>query len=212
MPLIATIVARVARQGKVFAMSAFWKMWWTPPRRPPWQSGPTLLSVLRQWDGRQPIRFLDDTAVVENAIGIASDAEKGVSPHDSDRADAHSNIGRVQIVLDSLTNLVRKNDDKRRIALYEIAMKVPMSRYGDQVLDALKRQSVIGAKDVRPHARWLVHHAAHCEPLRLGILLLGLAGTKDDTADLQVIAKHDAFARFAAMAMNNLLGDIVANP
>jgi hypothetical protein len=65
----------------------------------------------------------------------------------------------------------------------------------------------VGPKDVRPHARWSVNIAAHREPLLLGVLLLGLAGTKEDVADLQVIGKHDDFSPLVALAIMNLLGE-----
>jgi hypothetical protein len=49
-------------------------------------------------------------------------------------------------------------------------------------------QSDFVPEELLPHAHRLVRIAAHREPLKLDIVLLGLAGTEDDVDDLMVLA------------------------
>jgi len=82
------------------------------------------------------------------------------------------------------------------------------------MIQELCRQREFGQDDLRPHARWLVRAARHREPLKLGILLLGLSGAEDDLSGVEgdlenlfVVARHDEFTLFAAIAIGKLLED-----
>ncbi len=109
----------------------------------------------------------------------------------------------------ALARLVREGADEARAALYRLYLDQTLSPHSDAILEELRRQDEFGPDDVRPHARWLVRHAAHREPLKLGILLLGACGTGDDIADLSELARHDEFTLFAAVAAGNLVADPV---
>jgi hypothetical protein len=181
----------------VMSMSAFSRFWGAAKERPPWEDGPLIFSLLREWDGNGAQPFLTGAAI----------ASGNHTSHSSGGRGEPSVADLVQSVLNALKHLVQKNDDKRRIELYRVALKVPIGRCADELLDTLRRQDAVGPKDVRPHARWLVSIAAHREPLLLGVVLLGLAGTKEDVLDLQLIGKHNDFSPLVALAIKNLLGE-----
>jgi hypothetical protein len=163
-------------------MAPFMKSWWRVTNPRPWEISSSIYRLLRDWNGREALALPEMLAETERAV--------------------------VDEVIEALKALVHRSDDKRRMALYQLAMRTPMLYFGDRILDALRRQSSVGPKDLRPHARWLLRHSAHSEPLRLGILLLGMAGTKEDVADLNVLGRHDEFAPLVATAVRNLLGEI----
>jgi len=179
------------------SMAPFSRFWGAARERPPWEDGPLIYSLLREWDGNGPHQLL---------IGAASTSGNHASQSTGGHGEP-SVADLVQRVLNALKRLVHKNDDKRRIELYRVALRVPIFRCADELLDTLRRQDVVGPKDVRPHARWLIKVAAHREPLLLGVALLGLAGTKEDVLDLQVIGKHNDFSPLVVLAIKNLLGE-----
>jgi hypothetical protein len=93
--------------------------------------------------------------------------------------------------------------------LYHFSREEALSPHADALVEEVRRQQEFGPEQLRPHARWLAQHAPHREPLKLGILLLGLCGDEDDLPDLEVAARHDEFTLFAAVAVNHLLTDPV---
>jgi hypothetical protein len=82
-------------------------------------------------------------------------------------------------------------------------------RHIDVFLRELTAQQEIGPLDVRRHARWLLAHAAHRNPLKFAIALVGISGEEEDLDDLRALARHDEFTLYAAVAAANLAEDAV---
>jgi hypothetical protein len=175
----------------------------------PWDDGSSIMSALRAWDGQGAFELPDEKAPEPNQLRFASGAWDGIATHHMRRADEHSEARVVHGVISGLKKLCQANDDAARVALYQFLLNETVVAYADTIVEELTRQEELGPNEVRPHARWLVQTASHREPLKLGLLLLGLAGTEEDLDDIKVLARHDEFTLYAAVAAANLLQDPV---
>jgi hypothetical protein len=79
----------------------------------------------------------------------------------------HDEARHVITTVSALARLVREGTDDARAALYRLYLDQTISPHADAILEELRRQDEFGPDDLRPHARWLVRHAAHREPLKL---------------------------------------------
>ncbi len=108
----------------------------------------------------------------------------------------------------ALMQLAKDGDDAARLRVYAAASRSSLLGAIDNVLDALvQRPDTLVA--LAPHARWLIRESRHRGPAKLGIALLGVAGTgcEDDLALIRTLSAHGEFALFAAVAFTNLLAD-----
>src|SRR5262245_40823612 len=175
---------------------------------PPWLPGPSILSVLRscppaEVGGTCPLP--DDEPEADNVLQFAPGALDGIATHHMGTPDENPAVATV----DALAKLVRANTDAARTRLYRLYLETTLAPHADAVVEEIVRRQSFTREAVRPHARWLLQNAAHREPFKLGILLLGLSGTPEDLDDLRNAARHDEFTLFAAVAVGNLLGDPV---
>jgi hypothetical protein len=175
----------------------------------PWLPGPSILTAIRAWHGREPSPLPDEEPATGNKIRFAPGAWDGIATHHMGRAGEHDEARHVLATVEALTRLVREGNDAARTDLYRLYLDETVSAHADALVEEVTRQREFGPDELRPPARWLVRCAAHREPLKLGIVLLGLCGTEDDLDNLKELARHDEFTLFAAVAAGNLLADPV---
>jgi hypothetical protein len=175
----------------------------------PWLPGPSILSVLRAWQGDELCPLPDEEARAAGKVRFAPGAWDGITTHHMGRAPEHDEARHVLATVEALTRLARADSDEARAAVYQLHLETTISSHADALVEEITRQQEFGPDELRPHARWLVQHAAHREPLKLGLLLLGLCGSEQDLAELHELARHDEFTLFAAVAVGNLLADPV---
>jgi hypothetical protein len=149
----------------------------------------------------------DEAAPSGDRLRFVSGAWDGILTHLMAAAGEHDEARHIHRALDALRRLIRSGDDPARESLYRTFLDEPVAPYADALVQELARQQDFGPDDLCPHARWLVHASRHREPLKLGIILLGWAGTGEDLADLMTLARHDEFTLFAAVAVGNLQAD-----
>lgn len=168
-------------------------------------AGPPILSTLRDaLLHESPLDLPDRPMVCPEHIRMAHGALDGIITHHM-VSDARKQADFVDRVMGALLRLIHNNDDEARASFYSLALGEHVVAYADAVVDRLQAQTRIGPTDVRPHARWLVQNARHREPLKLGMVLLGATVIPEDLEDLMVLARHDEFALYAAIAVCNLL-------
>jgi hypothetical protein len=151
----------------------------------------------------------DEPPDTGSALRFAPGAWDGIATHHMGAAGEHDEARHVLSTIAALARLVRQDTDEARAAIYRLYLDQTLSQHADAILEELRRQDEFGPADLQPHARWLVRHAAHREPLKLGILLLGACGSEEDITDLSDLASHDEFTLFAAVAAGNLVADPV---
>ena len=172
----------------------------------PWQNRAPILAAIRGWDGRTTLQLADEPEA-KGALRYASGALDGIVTHHMGSASARDQSDVVSSVLFSLERLARTQSDQARAALYELVMRGPMAAHADAIVDRLAAQRRLSRGDVLGPARWLVRTAAHREPLKLGIVLLGISGSSEDVEELMVLGRHDEFTLYAAVAVANLVDD-----
>jgi hypothetical protein len=185
----------------------FWKKRTKVEVSPPWGPGPPILRLLHDWDGAEPMELPDEQPAAGDKPRFASGAWDGILTHHMGATGEHEEAKLVRDALDAIRRLVRSDDDRSRIALYRLSLDQSIVPYTDALIAELVRQRELGPEALREHARWLVRAATHREPLKLGVVLLGLAGTEEDIPDLITLARHDEFTLFAAVAVANLRED-----
>lgn len=173
----------------------------------PWEHGPPILDLIRAWDGDQPLELPDEEPPSDSKVRFAPGALDGILTHHYGGAGEQEEARFVDTVLNALGTLICSDTDEARAALYRISLEDSVASHADAILEELTRQEDFGPEEVRPHARWLIRTAAHRGPLKLGIVLLGVTGSEEDVPDLVILARHDEFALYAAVAVGNLLDD-----
>ncbi len=173
-----------------------------------WKEGKSILSILKE-AGRYGSHASDaphipDEASDSDGIRFADGAMDGIMTHHFPSRGGRSEEDIVRTVVGALLRLNKVSDDQARATLYGACLGESTPSYADAILKRLSRQRKLSTEEVRPHARWLVQEAAHRGPHKLGIALLGSAGTQEDIDDLRILARHDEFALYAAVAVTNL--------
>jgi hypothetical protein len=182
-----------------------WKKWFRKPSERPWEPGPSILAVLSSWDGQQPLELPDEEPVIENQVRYASGARDSLTTHLLGPADEHSEAKVVHTALAALKRLLRSDDDKARAALYRVFLKNEVTPCAMALAQEVVRHQELDGEELQRHARWLVRVAAHREPLKFGIIVLGLVSTDDDLSTLMTLARHDEFTLHTAFAAGNRL-------
>jgi hypothetical protein len=139
----------------------------------PWATGPAILPTLRAWAGRDLCPLPDEPPDIGSKLRFAPGAWDGITTHHMGAAGEHDEARHVLTTVAALARLVRENADEARATLYRLYLDQTISQHADAILEELRRQNEFGPVDLRPQARWLVEHAVHREPLKLGIVLLG---------------------------------------
>jgi hypothetical protein len=149
----------------------------------------------------------DEEPASGDKVRFASGAWDGILTHHMGTSGEHEEAKFVNDALDSLKKLIRSDDDRSRRDFYGRLLKTSIVPYADAFIEELSRQREFGPEALRRHARWLVQVATHREPLKVGVVLLGLSGTPEDVDDLIALARHDEFTLFEAVAVANIQDD-----
>lgn len=170
----------------------------------PWEPGPPLLALVRGWDRRAPLD-LPDGLTPAGGLRWAAGALDGVATHHMgvDEVGAAEAAGR----LIGLLAAAARGGEEGKSAFYAALLEVRALAVADALVSALASQEDLQRDDVAPVARWLLDTAAHAEPLKIGIILAGAAGSPAEMPDLVALARHDEFTLFAAIAAANLVED-----
>jgi hypothetical protein len=174
---------------------------WFTTKQKPWTQGEPIIEQIRRWDGKRALRLYEQPP--------DSDPKKAPSESDSATGERWDEARLVTEFLELMRLLMMRGNEQARGALYAASVKHPITSLIDIILHELHRQSWWQAGKVRPHARWFIEQSRHCEPLRFGIALLGLSGTKQDLSLLKDVARHDEFTIAAANAVSSITDDPV---
>ncbi len=186
---------------------AFWTRWFAAWSRSPWGPGASILELIRAWDGKERLALPDDEAESGSSPRFAPGAWDGIATHHMAPRERRNQEERVQAILAAVVAAGRVGKGRARRALIPLARDERVATYADALIGALAREPAAVLEPLRDGARWLVGTATHNEPLKLGILLLGSTGTREDVEPLLTLARHDEFTLYAAVAAGNLLPD-----
>ena len=105
-------------------------------------------------------------------------------------------------VLSAIRAILEDANDSNLLRLYEAAMAAPAAHFTDPMLDLANREH-LDRRRVARLGRLLTREGADREIVKLGIVLLAMAGDEADRQSLELLARHDEFTLFAIGALVN---------
>jgi hypothetical protein len=166
----------------------------------PWRGRTPIAEFLRTWDRKADLPDEDPGEKIRWAAG----AQDGVFSH---HGGGEPDVERAKRIAREVMRAAARGDDVARARLYALVIDEPVQSLLDAVGDELVAQKA-DARAVAALGRWLATNAAHREPAKLGLSLLGLdGGTDGDLELLRLFARHDEFTKFAAVVAASLVPD-----
>jgi hypothetical protein len=182
-------------------------------RKPDWpapgargEEPPPLLDLIRAWDGEGELELPDDGPPDWDLgeVRFASGAIDGILLNHIAPPEDEETTARARAIVDAVERVATSLAEVDMERLYSVAREEALITAGDAIVEELRRREAIDGERLWAIGKWLVETAAHREPLKLGILILGLGATDDDIEILKILARHDEFTLFAAVAIGNL--------
>jgi len=168
-----------------------------------------LLDLIRAWDGKSELVLPDDDPPEWDLgdVRFANGALDGIllnhiSPPEDEEIDA-----RARAIVDAVEQVASTLAEADMERLYTVAREEALITSGDAIVEEMRARAGIDSERLWAIGKWLVETAAHREPLKLGIMILGLGATDDDIAVLKTLGRHDEFTLFVAVAIGNLCED-----
>jgi len=170
---------------------------------------PPLLDLIRAWDGKDELELPDDGPPDWDLgeVRFASGAIDGILLNHIAPPEDEETTARARAIVDALERVAGTLAEADMERLYSVAREEALITAGDAIVEELRAREEIDGERLWAIGKWLVETAAHREPLKLGILILGLGASDDDVETLKVLARHDEFTLFAAVAIGNLCQD-----
>ncbi|MHA1538095.1 MAG: hypothetical protein ACTSUD_11120 [Alphaproteobacteria bacterium] len=190
-------------------MFRFLKRLWTGRRAAHGGTGaeaPALLDLIRAWDGKQEFDLPDGemTGWDLGEIRFAGGALDGILLNQLVPPEDEESESRAEALVDAVEAVTVSLAEEDMESLYAMAREETLITAGDAILEALQAREAIDRERLWAVGKWLTETAAHREPLKLGIMILGLGATDEDIGNLKILARHDEFTLFAAVAIGNL--------
>jgi hypothetical protein len=168
-----------------------------------------LIELIRAWDGKDELVLPDDEPPDWDLgeVRFANGAIDGILLNHIAPPEDEDTSARAAAIADAVEQVATTLAEADMERLYAVAREEALITAGDAIVDELRGREAIDGERLWAIGKWLVETAAHREPLKLGILILGLGATDEDIETLKVLARHDEFTLFAAVAIGGLCED-----
>ncbi|MBI3928236.1 MAG: hypothetical protein HY319_22015 [Armatimonadetes bacterium] len=163
-----------------------------------WREQPSLLQRLRSGEAPSELSQTEAERVRFRFSGRVSPVRVP--------EDEHREADFVYRIVERIQRVAEDPSDENLDRLYRQVDGVELDRFSGMLAIEVARLEL---PELRRWGRWLLERAAHRDPLKLGILLLGLHGTEEDIPDLVLLARQDQLTKFCLLALNNLVSDPV---
>jgi hypothetical protein len=179
---------------------------WSPKGiTPPW-TGQSLFAYVQAHGGDADLP--DKTDRDEHKIGWTAGALDGVTSHHLFDPEATGTEQRRTELLNALEKFLKRATAENLSALYSSVRRAPLLSEADSLEQAIGAGLLRRYKSrVAETGRYLANEADERENVKLGILLIELAGNESDLPILELLATHDEFTLYAAKAVARLLTD-----
>lgn len=114
---------------------------------------------------------------------------------------------QVQKIIRMIRKQTEKPTSKNRRNLYLALVNEAIYSYIDDLLAALSHEPNLRIPELIKEAKWLVKNAAHREPVKFGIAIIGVLGVREELSTIIMLGKHEEFALYAVVALNNMSDD-----
>jgi len=105
--------------------------------------------------------------------------------------------------LDLIRPYCRSPSRRHKLSLYEWAQQHRTLEFADALLDALREEKRIDTARLHDLARSLAVESPDREPVKLGVVVLGLFGGQRDRDVFRTLGRHDEFTLFCVVALAN---------
>lgn len=183
------------------------RSWSLKELTPPWQ-GASLFQFVTQNGGGTDLSDAPNKG--ENEIGWVPGAMDGVTCHGFMDAGTQDQEQQARDLFAVLAQLVKRSSETNLSRLYELAASQPLLPVSGELKGEVRAKLLARYKPrIAEVARVLMLKGSQREAVKLGILLLGLAGSEDDRNTLELLATHDEFTLYAALSLAELVPDPV---
>ena len=175
-----------------------WRAWSLDDLSPDW--GP-LRSAYHHIRTVSPDTLPDDVPPGEDTLRWAPGAMDGVM-------GSHGSEDLVANIFGRLTEALARIDDDTFGRLYEVLKDSSCLDYVDPLIERIDaHRSSLDFDRLRQLALFLAMRAPHREPVKAGLALLGCTGNENDLEVMRILARHDEFSVYAALAAARVSGD-----
>ena len=173
----------------------------------PWH-GPSLFQFVSENGGSAELP--DTPKQGENKIGWVAGAMDGVTGRGFMDAGARDEKKQTQDLLTALAQLVKRSSEVNLTRLHELAASQPLLPVSGELKGEVRAKLLARYKPrIAEVGRLLMLKGSQREAVKLGILLLGLAGNDGDSDALELLATHDELTLYAALSLAELVPDPV---
>ncbi|GAA2533828.1 hypothetical protein GCM10010398_19080 [Streptomyces fimbriatus] len=124
-------------------------------------------------------------------------------PYKQPRPSRRANLSKdaAARIAATATRLIRSGPDRRAASVLDRQLRRIVWRDHERTLGVTLRERSLPSDRVRRLGRWFATHGEHPNAVRFGILLLGMAGTDDDSDVLKTLGALWAFSSEAREAL-----------
>ncbi len=108
-----------------------------------------------------------------------------------------------------LRDVAKKNSLSKKVEVYNALLEDDLLSYIDPLLDLIQQKNISPEPQLHEFGRWLAREGHDRGPVKFAIALLGVLGNSDDLPMIMLLAKHEEFTLYAAVAISRLLDDPV---
>lgn len=169
---------------------------------PPARSGQTIYEFVRSNLGPDgtlsPLgQALPDERVTEGELKFAPGLPDEIFGSED---SAELLRGRVERMSKQILKVIRSSGARGRRVLYETIVEAYTIGVVDPLIESLQ-SSRADPRAIQRVGDWLIRTGVNREPVKIGIALLGMTDLGDNLEQVQVLAHHDEFTLFVAVAI-----------
>jgi hypothetical protein len=172
---------------------------------PPWTGSASIYEYILE--DRSRFRLPDEPGD-PGTLRWAPGAEDGTLSHHTSPGDEQKALTEAKNLEQSLKRLLESPEDASLKSFYEALLSSAALRIADGFLNLCRLNLLDHFRDrMAAVARYLASRAPHREPVKFGIMLLGLSGSATDVKFLETFALHEEFTLYASTALCHLVDD-----